>query len=254
MAMFEPIPLPGLGGDVYKDVMDYFETLQKRRSDQLQKAKELAETQREFGINKGLEQQKLNLLKQKLDIMRENANNPKLSAQEKVQAMKLVDAGRSLQSVAHRANKLSNMLETKPGATGWIPGAKEALGFGSEDTSEFNQTAGMLQADMAKFGSQRGGAQALKWAERVKPGKYKSNISNKGYIKSIIDDSNSDFEDIKNEYETLTGRPYPIEMPTTNTKSVITVVDSNGDESQIYKENLPEAKKRDPGLKVKGEG
>lgn len=41
MAMFAPIPLPDSGNQVFKDVMDYFETLQRRNSQQQQFAQQL---------------------------------------------------------------------------------------------------------------------------------------------------------------------------------------------------------------------
>jgi len=40
--MFAPIPLPDSGNQVFKDVMDYFETLQKRKSQQAQFGQQLA--------------------------------------------------------------------------------------------------------------------------------------------------------------------------------------------------------------------
>lgn len=42
MAMFAPIPLPDSGNQVFKDVMDYFETLQKRKTQQAQFGQQLA--------------------------------------------------------------------------------------------------------------------------------------------------------------------------------------------------------------------
>ncbi len=63
MAMFEPIPLPKGPNQVFKDVMDFYETLQKRKAQQEQFASEQERLKSEFAQNFGIKEQELALKK-----------------------------------------------------------------------------------------------------------------------------------------------------------------------------------------------
>lgn len=167
------------------------------------------------------------------------------------QASKLESSGRELQSLVKRAQKIKNLLEKNPNLTGLLKGGLASLNLSqSKDLAEFDQTTRKLQADMGRYGSKQGGVQALKWAEKSKPSTYKQPSYNIGMINSILEDAKSDYDQIENEYKERTGKEYPFKFPEIQSDR-ITIIDSNGDEHTILRENLDEARKRDKGVRVK---
>ena len=64
MSMFSPIPLPSNDNHQFKDVMDYWETLQNRRDQESQFAKNLQNKKEEFAQNFGLNKGYLGLAQQ----------------------------------------------------------------------------------------------------------------------------------------------------------------------------------------------
>jgi hypothetical protein len=257
MAMFAPIPLPGIDNDPFKDVMDYFETIQKRKALQQEAANTLAEKQKEFGITNQLEREKLaqvnslkplqmELLRAKIAEIQNGQNGgKKLTAQERSQKMKLLEAGRAVQGLASRGNKLSSLLEENPNLTGWGPGVKTLLKKPGEKLGSFNSTAGGIQADIARLGGQRGGAQLIKWAKSIKPNEWNDVETNTGMVNSLLENAKSDYGDIKNEYEDLTGESYPIQFPerqTGNNPPGTTKMYKNGNEYHIPNEEVAGAK------------
>lgn len=129
-------------------------------------------------------------------------------------ASKLQTSGRELQSLVNRAKKVQKLLNDNPSLTGLRQGGLASLNLSqSKQLAEFDQTTRKLQADMGRYGSQRGGAQALKWAEKSKPGTYKTVDYNKGMIKSILDDAKNDYDEMAQEYKDRTGKEYPIKFP-----------------------------------------
>lgn len=147
------------------------------------------------------------------------------------QASKLQTSGRDLLNLVTRAQKIKKLLDENSDLTGLRQGGLAALNLSqSKKLAEFDQTTRKLQADMARYGSQRGGAQALKWAERSKPGTFKSVDYNQGMIKSILDDSKADYDEMASEYKDRTGKEFPLKFPENNmspsnqkiTKSLVT--------------------------------
>jgi hypothetical protein len=254
MAMFEPIPLPKADNPQFKDVMDYLETIRQRKGKQAQFEQEQQRLQDQFGQTKQLEMQKLaelakyhqatlnqneslnplkvDLLKARIEALKNSGS--KLSPQEKTQSMKILESGRSLKSMVDKANKIDELLDTNPDLTGILQGASSSLNLSNnEKLAEFDQRTRKLQADMARYGSQRGGVQALKWAERSKPGVYRTHNYNKGMIKSIQEDAQSDYNELKQEYEDLTGKPYPISLSEMK-------IENSSSQPKITKEHVTE--------------
>ena len=249
------IPLPTLNNDAFKDVMDYFEQIQKRKALAQQAEKELAQKEKQFGQtfeqgrtefaeNKALEREKMaelakyhqqqlakqstldplraELLRARIEQARSKGEEVKLSPQEKTQSMKLLEAGRSLKSVVERAHGIDALLEENPSLTGYKAGFKSLLNKPGKKVSELIEKSGNLQSAIGRLASQRGGAAVLKWAEKVKPSVWKDVESNKGMTKSIIEDTMNDFQEAKDEYESLTGKSYPIKMPKMKSTSAST--------------------------------
>ena len=57
MAMFAPIPLPGSGSDVFKDIADYLEQVQQRKAQQQQFAQKQQMQQQQFAQQQQMQQQ-----------------------------------------------------------------------------------------------------------------------------------------------------------------------------------------------------
>lgn len=226
MAMFAPIPLPNPNNnEAFKDVMDYFETIKQRKAVQQQHQEKLLQEQKQFEETKKFEREKMmmqNQLEQaKLSELMNyhrsklaKANEtPPLSAQERSEAMKLLESGRSMKSILEKTQGIHKLLTDNPNASGWGAGFRNMLKKPGKETSQLIEKSGNLQAAIGRLGSQRGGAQVLKWAEKIKPDVWKDQESNLGMTSSIMEDTLSDFNEAKNEYEALTGKPYPIKMP-----------------------------------------
>ena len=257
MPVTDAIPLPGSGGEGFGEGVDIFNKLLQgpQKSQELQqKIQEMMETAKYHQGLLGIQQQeqnrlgaesplKMELLRARIEQAKNIQNNPKLSAQERTQAMKLLEAGRSIQGIATRGHKLSSLLEENPQLTGWIPGTKAAFNRPGEKLGEFIPTTAELQAGIGRLASQRGGAQVLKWAERVKPSAWKDVESNKGVVNSLLEDAKSDFEETKNEYESLTGQSYPIQFPQGNPTGTTTMY-KNGNEYHIPSDQVEAAKKK----------
>jgi hypothetical protein len=240
------IPLPTLDNKAFSDMMDYIETIKSRKQKGEQEKAKLEQDQKQFEANKLLEQMKLNELRQyhqgslaqqgkfdalKADLLRARIEDLKQGRGRKEtpdermdrevetaerkenvkEGSKLVTAGRTLQGVHEKAAKLKKLLEENPGLTGIRQGTLSNLNLSqSKALAEFDQTARRLQADMARYGSQRGGAQALKWAERAKPSNFRSEKYNLGMIDSILEDVQGEHENMSDEYQTRLKKNFPI--------------------------------------------
>lgn len=244
--MHNRIPLPDMNNKSLSDMFDYIETIRNRKTKNEQEKSKLEQAKKQFEINKEIEKLKLDELRQyhqgslsqqgKFDELKsellkariedlksgrgrketpEERMNREVETVEKKENVKegskLVTAGRSLQGVYEKATKLKRLLEDNPGITGLRPGMMSKLNLSqSKALAEFDQTARRLQADMARYGSQRGGAQALKWAERAKPSNFRSEKYNLGMIDSILEDVQGEYENMSDEYQTRLKKNFPI--------------------------------------------
>ena len=180
-----------------------------------------------------------------------NANAP-LSATEKKEAYKLEADGRSLKSMVDKANGIKKLLTEHPDTTGIFPGLASKFNLSTdENMGKLIPKITKLQADMARYGSQRGGAQALKWAEAAKPSTYRGGNFNVKMAESIIEDAKNDYDELSRDYKALTGKDYPIEFPGDNKTSKITIIAPDGSEHEILKDHEKAALAKYPGSKIK---
>lgn len=220
----------------FDDVFDYLEKVRAAKAGEAGNKAKLAEQQRQFGLTNALAQQQLAetskyhqqslaqsgslktlqeaLLKAKI----EDLKNPKsgyknLSAQERTQAMKLLQQGQAAISLINKTNEMEKQLVGHPNLTGKRAWLRNKLGNGGEELGKFTTNAGDIQAGVARLGSQRGGAQALQWAEKIKANDWKDVPTNLGHTRGLRNSTQSDLNDIAAEYEALVGSPYPLKMP-----------------------------------------
>ncbi len=152
------------------------------------------------------EQEKAKIHREEAEIQEQAKANTKVSSDIRKSA-------RELKSMHDRALKLRKMLEENPNLTGVTKGTMASANISQDKKlAEFIQTTRKLQADMGRYGSQRGGAQALKWAEKSKPGEFRSGKFNLGMINSIIEDAESDYENLNTEYTDMNQHSLPIKL------------------------------------------
>ena len=145
---------------------------------------------------------------------KEKGANAPLTATEKKEVFKMQESGRALQSLVNRAEGIKKVLTVHPEATGKIAGGRELFNLSNDkNLAAVIPKMKALQADMARFGSTRGGAYALKWAERAKPSTFRSGEFNISMIDSIVEDAKNDYDELAGEYKEMTGKDYPIKFP-----------------------------------------
>lgn len=234
--MFDRIPLPNPNNyKMFDDVFDYLEQIRKRKAASASDAAKLAEDQRQFGVTSKLDRDKLaeltkyhqgelakdadlkplrlELLKAQIEKAQHKGNE--LSPQERTQKMKLLESGRTSIGVIRKTDELEKILTENPHLTGVIPFIKNKFGHGGETLGNFTSQAAELQAMIAKLGGQRGGAQLVKWAEKMKPNEWKDVASNLGNVRGTREASKHDLADIADEYETITGEKFPLNASVT---------------------------------------
>lgn len=265
MGLLNSIPLPTGGNEAFKDVMDYFEEIQKRKAMQAkatqenqmeqQKLNSLNEyRQSQLAQSAGMKPLQMELLRARIADLKNKKAEVKETPEEKAQrevdiytkkegakeGIKIKTSARNLKEMTDRALKLRKLIKENPGLTGWLPGLKASMNISrNPKLGEFQQTATKLQADMGRYGSTRGGAQALKWAERAKPSNYKDTGFNLGMINSILEDANADYKELGKEHEDYTGKSLGIEFPNT---SETTLMYKKGKKYNIPTDQIEDAK------------
>jgi hypothetical protein len=248
------IPIAGVGNEAFKDVFDYLEEIQKRRSLSQSAAEKLAEEKRQFGMTNQLEQNKLaetekyhqgtlaqnaglkplqmELLKAKILQAKSASNGKTLSPQERSEKMKLLTSARNLQGIYSKQIELKRLLEKNPTLTGWIPSLKNYFGKGGKQLGKFTSGAGELQALIARLGGQRGGAALVQWAKTIKPSEWKDIESNIGLIEGGMTTTEKDYDDIRNEFKYLTDEDLPMSLPKQQEK-MVEIEDENGNKEKV---------------------
>jgi len=128
-------------------------------------------------------------------------------------AQKLEDAALTLKRSHSLYKQLNDILDKRPNLTGVGSGLASSLNMSSNpDLAAFQTISGRAQAELGRLGSQRGGAQVLKWAETNKPGIYKPVKYNRGIIGGTINSLQNDYNDLNEEYRAKTGKNLPFKL------------------------------------------
>ncbi len=250
------IPLPNPNNfKMFDDVFEYLKDIRNRQAIQQTAGQKLEEDKRQFGISNALEQQKAGetanyhnqALALKMQELQQKVGNGGriLSPQERTQKMKLLESARGAMSIVNKTNELEEILTENPHLTGWVPHLMNAIGKGGEKLGRFTTTTGDLQALIGKLASQRGGAQIIKWAEKMKPSDWKDVVTNLGHVRGLRETTSQDFTDIADEYETITGEKFPLKLPPLQGNSEnppgTTVMHKNGKDFHIPDAEVAEA-------------
>lgn len=183
----------------------------------------LAETARHNKSMESNQDLRNDLLKAKIESEKAKVKTPedKLKEKEDLEKYKfnlkegheIKSAATQLKSVYDRALKLKKLIVENPKLTGPLKGRLADLGaIDDEKLSAFIETAGKLQGDIARYGSTRGGAQALKWAELIKPSHKKGGKFNLGMINSILENAQNDYSEYANQFEEIEGKPLSVRL------------------------------------------
>ena len=239
------IPLPNPNNNkMFDDVFDYLEQIKKRKAESASQAAKLEEDKRQFGLTNTLDREKMQelakyhqgdlALRQHIAEMKAAGTDgeKKLSSQERTQRMKLLESGRASIGIINKTNELEKILQDNPHLTGMIPYIKNKFGKGGETLGKFTSQAAELQAMIAKFAGQRGGAQLVKWAEKMKPNEWKDVASNLGNVRGTRESSKHDLSDIADEYETITGEKFPLSATETS-EPTVEIEDSKGNKKTV---------------------
>jgi hypothetical protein len=155
------------------------------------------------------------------------------------EASKIRDQATALINSANLVQQGYDLLDQNPDLTGpgnvisAIPipfsgGAKLNLSS-NPNVGNFTSVTGKLQAELGKYASQRGGIQAVKWAQSVKPSSFNSPDYNYGMFQGIQRNIIDDYNTLNEQYKAATGEDLPVKMPAmTTTKGIKKKSGGNG--------------------------
>lgn len=142
-----------------------------------------------------------------------NAKATNEAKRESKKEEEYLNAGDIVNQYSGNLEKIYNLLNSDPGVSGNIAGARTSLHTGTENQGTFKGATVPLIGKLAKDISSRGGAAVAGMAQAGKPGIWESHASNVGLVKNLIDESIKDFHNAKESYESMTGKEYPKKLP-----------------------------------------
>lgn len=153
------------------------------------------------------------------DEKNQHAVNKAISIEEAKSNIKKLDeiekTAQALMPYVGKARTVADILKRKPELTGRLTQLANFLGLTKdEDVGTFLSATQSLQAHMAKEMSQRGGYGVAKLVEQGKPNLGASGAYNRGVTKELLEGMKKSFEQMKSEYERLSGGkkfPYDFE-------------------------------------------
>lgn len=221
MAMFAPIPLPGMDNPQFKDVMDYFDTLKQAQdkrnqyaqanSLEKQKLDELAKYHQQSLAQEGsLNPLKMELLRAKIESLKNGggALSVQDKATQKLNAKRMDDIEKQageLSGHMSQAADASNILDKNNAATGYAPAFQNLIGKGSGETGALKDIFGNLQASLGKDFSSRGSVYGTKLAGNMKPSLLADYESNTGNLNQIHKDYYRRWKLMNDDYKRLSG-------------------------------------------------
>lgn len=157
-----------------------------------------------------------------------NAKTPGEKNVSAKEASKIRDQATALINSANLVQQGYDLLDQNPDLTGpgnvisaiplpFTGGAKLNLST-NPDVGNFTSVTGKLQAELGKYASQRGGIQAVKWAQSVKPSTFNSPDYNYGMFSGIQRNISDDYNTLNQQYKAVTGEDLPVNLPTMATK------------------------------------
>lgn len=141
--------------------------------------------------------------KQQMDVEKGKRDLKKKDEIEQL-AKHLIATGSDVQGI--------NDLLGRANFTGLIGGLLSKVGLGGKEMGEFNERANRLQGELARKISARGGAVAAQIAAKGKPSEWSRRGYNLGITKSMQENIEREFKQLKDEYKDLTGEELPYSL------------------------------------------
>lgn len=135
------------------------------------------------------------------------------------EASKIRDQATALINSANLVQQGYDLLDKNTDLTGIGSGLAEKFNLSNNpDLGNFTSVTGKLQAELGKYASQRGGIQAVKWAQSVKPSSWKPEDYNYGMFEGIQRNLAEDYKTLNAQYKAATGEDLPVPLPPMQTK------------------------------------
>lgn len=130
------------------------------------------------------------------------------------EASKLRDQATALANSANLVQQGYDLLDGNADLTGIGSGLAEKFNISSNpELGKFTSVTGKLQAELGKYASSRGGIQAVKWAQSVKPSSWKPENYNYGMFEGIERNLKDDYATLNAQYKAATGQDLPVPLP-----------------------------------------
>lgn len=148
------------------------------------------------------------------------------------EASKIRDQATALINSANLVQQGYDLLDNNTDLTGIGSGLAEKFNLSNNpDLGNFTSVTGKLQAELGKYASQRGGIQAVKWAQSVKPSSWKPEDYNYGMFEGIQRNLKEDYNTLNQQYRAATGGDLPVPLPQMQTKKQRTGSNGSGEGS-----------------------
>ncbi len=165
------------------------------------------------------------LLKAKIEALKNNpketpdekrkndVNAAKEKEENKINALRLKDIeekGSALKTDMNQAVEASSIMEKNRDLTGNIPALKAWAGYADRDLAALKPILGKMQASLGHDFSSRGSVYGTKLAGNRKPNLRFQEEENLGILDEIHKDYYQRFKQMKDDYERISGKEYPV--------------------------------------------
>ena len=121
-----------------------------------------------------------------------------------------------LVKMANAAKKAKEVLDRNKGKN--LTGLHNLVGkqtklLHNKDLNILNTQFGLMQAELAKYVSQRGGIQAVKWASTVKPDILNNDDANIAMVDQVLENTKTDFDSESDRYKSLVKHEPHLKYP-----------------------------------------
>jgi hypothetical protein len=130
------------------------------------------------------------------------------------EASKIRDQATALVNSANLVQQGYDVMDEHPDLTGIGTGLANKFNLSNQKgLGKFINVTGKLQAELGKYTSSRGGIQAVKWAQSVKPSEWKPEDYNYDMFDAIKTNLNDEYNTLNQQYKAATGQDLPIPLP-----------------------------------------
>lgn len=146
------------------------------------------------------------------------------------EASKIRDQATALVNSANLVQQGYDVMDEHPDLTGIGTGLANKFNLSNQKgLGKFINVTGKLQAELGKYASSRGGIQAVKWAQSVKPSEWKPEDYNYDMFDAIGTNLKDEYNTLNQQYKAATGQDLPIPLPNVTRKKGGKAAGTGGD-------------------------